>query len=418
MLVLGTEESFRQDPSVSEPPLDRIRRLAGVPNIEWHLVPAEGEVEIYRHIRDFVRRHGADPRQVAVDPTGGKKSMSVSAGLAGFLAQCPIVYVDYAEYADRIPLAGTEFPRLLANPLEVMGDVEFERIEAAFNRGDFSEALHRARELEPRLANPRRVQALAALAEAYGAWSAFRFDAARPALVRARDLIERFARLEAWDLADTFRVTANTHLGLLERLERLLLARGEDAGVEDLMPLVHNHLAAGRRAHREGRYGIAVLLAYSSVERYVDVVLRANHGLDDESPDYDRVRAELQARIKDFHSAGRRLFGRKYRPVNVETLSGPITFAAGLQLLATLEPQRVPSELLPRMLGLMTARNKSEYAHGIHAGSLGPNDAARHLRHAEALVAYHYAPGNEGLARLDAILEEYVFPRLGPTPPR
>lgn len=129
MLVLGTQESFRKAPGASEAPIDRIRRLSGVEPIEWHVVSEPAELEIYGHVREFLRKHRLDGHSVAVDPTGGKKSMSAAAALAGFLSGALLVYMDHADYVNRIPMAGTEYPRLLADPLEVFSDVHVERVE-------------------------------------------------------------------------------------------------------------------------------------------------------------------------------------------------------------------------------------------------------------------------------------------------
>uniref|UniRef100_A0A7C5AN55 Uncharacterized protein n=1 Tax=Desulfobacca acetoxidans TaxID=60893 RepID=A0A7C5AN55_9BACT len=79
--------------------------------------------------------------------------MSASAALAGYLTGAWLVYVDYQEYCPqrRIPLPGSEYPRLLHNPLEVFGDSEWQKIRAALNRGGFEEASHLAGQLADRL---------------------------------------------------------------------------------------------------------------------------------------------------------------------------------------------------------------------------------------------------------------------------
>jgi hypothetical protein len=60
--------------------------------------------------------------------------MSASAALAGFLAGAPLVYVDYHEYhgLNRIPVAGTEYSRLMKNPLEVLGELELRDVFLCF----------------------------------------------------------------------------------------------------------------------------------------------------------------------------------------------------------------------------------------------------------------------------------------------
>ena len=98
--------------------------------------------------------------------------MSIVAALADYLADHPIVYVDYAKYlgTTKIPLAGNKCPRLLANPLDVFGDLELRDIFAAFDSGNFLEAEHLVSSLESRLYEPREVECLEHLAGAYGHW--------------------------------------------------------------------------------------------------------------------------------------------------------------------------------------------------------------------------------------------------------
>ena len=137
MLVIGTDESFARKVA-GEKVLSLVSRVSGVDRDRIRVVEVgdPGEADIYRAVRDFLRHSGVPPRQVYVDPTGGKKSMSASAALAGFLAGAPLVYVDNAEYhgPNRIPVAGTEYPRLLANPLDVLGDLELRAVFDAFRR--------------------------------------------------------------------------------------------------------------------------------------------------------------------------------------------------------------------------------------------------------------------------------------------
>jgi hypothetical protein len=220
MLVIGTKESLALTVA-GEGVLSAISRLSGVDRDRIRATEAgdPGEADIYRAVRDFLRGAGVDSRQVFIDPTGGKKSMSSSATLAGFLAGAPLVYVDYAEYhgSNRIPVAGV-----------------------ATQRTD------------------------------------------KPASVKeGRALL-------AWYLA-----------------------------------------AAGRLLEAE-KPSLAVLLTYAAIERYVDLCIWTEFGLGDEAPDYRRIEDTLDR--KRYYQADRRLFGKSYRP---RELDGPLMFGNGAQLLAT-----------------------------------------------------------------------------------
>jgi len=125
-----------------------------------------------------------------------------------------------------------------------------------------------------------------------------------------------------------------------------------------------------------------VLLTYAAVERYVDLCLWVDFGLDDEAPDYGRVKAVLDR--EKYDQAGRRLFGKRYRPCE---LDGPLMFGNGAQLLAALSPDRLAPSDLGALAGLSNARNKCEYEHGLLPKTPAPDEVRRYLDKASAIVA-------------------------------
>ena len=118
LLLIGTKQSF--DYVDGDDPVDLIARFSRVDRrlIQPLPVDAHDETKIYEAVRDFVEELGLRPDQVALDPTGGKKSMSAAAALAGFSFGMPLLYVDSLEYSPqrRAPVPGTEYPRRLRDP--------------------------------------------------------------------------------------------------------------------------------------------------------------------------------------------------------------------------------------------------------------------------------------------------------------
>lgn len=403
MLVLGTEESLNLSPG-GEGVLSVVARVAGISRdaIEPVRVGDPGEADIYRAVRDFLRPSGVSPREVFVDPTGGKKSMSASAALAGFLAGAPLVYVDYGEYhgPNRIPVAGTEYPRLLANPLEVMGDLELRDVFGAFNRSDFSEAEGLARRLAARLYEPREAECLAKLAHGYGAWDRFDFRGALQGLGEARDVLDRFADQGGWGWAPAVRAALGRNLPALDALARI---QKQPDRIEDGVPLLVWYLAAAHRLLGAEKPSLAVLLTYAAVERYVDLCLWIDFKLDDENPDYSLVMDTLDR--QEYDDGGRHLFGKDYKPRDIE---GLLMLSNGAQLLAALRPERLKVEDFGHLKGLSAARNKCEYEHGFLPQTPSRKDAERYLRKAGEIVA-RACSGKEAL---DKLLEGCRFPKL------
>jgi hypothetical protein len=312
------------------------------------------------------------------------------------------VYVDYGEYhgPNRIPVAGTEYPRLLTNPLEILGDLELRDIFGAFNRSDFQEAERLATRLAGRLYEPREAECLAKLARGYGAWDRFDFAGARQALDEAREVLDRFAEQGRWSWAPDVR---HCLTGNLAALDALVTIPKHPQRIEDGVPLLVWYLAAARRLLDAGKPSLAVLLTYAAVERYVDLCLWIDFGLDDERPDYSIV-AGRSDRAK-YAEAGCRLFGPEYKS---RDLDGPLMFTNGAQLLAALAPDRLELNDLGPLKGLSSARNKCEYEHGFLPRTPPPEHVARYLERAQEIVG-RLTGGSEALQR---ILNYHRFPTL------
>lgn len=405
VLVLGTQESLSIKVD-GEGVLSLVSRVSGVPrdNLEPVRVGDPGESDIYRAVRDFLRHSGIPPRQIFVDPTGGKKSMSASAALAGFLAGAPLVYVDYARYhgPNRIPVAGTEFPRLLTNPLEVLGDLELRDIFAAFNRSDFSEAKNLADRLASRLYEPREAGCLSLLAEGYGAWDRFDFKRASEALREAQRQLDAFATQGRWNWAGVVRETLERNLKALDVLKE---TREKPERIDDGCPLLVWYLAAAGRLLQASKPSLALLLIYAAVERYVDLCLWTEFGLDDEKPDYSLV--ENLINREQYDKAGRVLFDARYKARDLE---GPLMLMNGAQLLAVLNPNRLSMNDLGRLKGLSAARNKCEYEHGFLPRTPDTAEVQQYLKKATEIVTR--ICGQEALEKM---LEGFRFPVLTPS---
>jgi hypothetical protein len=365
LLLLVTAESRNLQPG-GDSLLSYLSRHADVKlsAIDVTEVPDSGEVEIYRHVRDFVARLPFEPRAVAVDPTGGKKSMSVAAGLAAAQLGCPIVYVDYAQYDQhiRMPLAGSEFPRLLADPLAELGEHEFRLVKAAFNRGDYGEAAAIAELLAKRLYEPREAEALGQLALGYGKWSQFDFGASWNVLNRARTSLQRHTRAGGWPWAEAFLRCLDRQLPILQRAQ--VASAVPPQAFEKGAVLIANHLGAAKRALDRAQATLALHLTYASLERFVDLTLSSDFRLDDNCQDDLVERLGAAFELARFHALGSRMHGPAY---DKRLPRVPLMFATGAVLLATLRPDLIGEDDLPHLKALSDARNRTEFEHGLVA---------------------------------------------------
>jgi len=349
MLLLATEKSARHSVD-GRGVMDLLEELAGVApeSVEIRVLKAPLETSIYRNTREFMRKGAFGRRDVFLDLTGGKKTMSASAALAGFLYGLPIVYLDYTEYLPngRTPLAGSEYPRLLENPLTILGDLERRSIFEAFNRGDYAEAARLAERLAERLYDPREAQCLMSLARACADWSSRRFP---DALRGMRETLREIEKA-SWKWAPPVAARLRKNLSALKDLTRGYSS--EDFAKK--LSLVLWFVAEAETALERGNPEKAVFYAYASVERYVVFCLKADFGLNDKDPDYELVKGKLLLR-KEFDEVGELMYGKKYVPLRRYPMR--INYGTGVQLLATLSPQRLPREFLRKLLGLAEERN-------------------------------------------------------------
>lgn len=109
------------------------------PTIDQKILEVAEAPHVFSVVRDAIAKV-ASPNQVAIDVTGGKKSMDASAFLAASLfEEVAIYYVDYASYdTDKgFPFWGSEFLNKLENPYKVFGVREEQLIKEFWDKADF-----------------------------------------------------------------------------------------------------------------------------------------------------------------------------------------------------------------------------------------------------------------------------------------
>lgn len=411
MLIIATLRSANH-PVGREASLDVVRRWSGVDikAIDVRIVEADDEVSIYGAVKEAIARWGVDPVRVAIDATGGKKSMSVAAGLAAYYRGAPLLYVDYEEYEDE-PLPGTEYPRLLADPFAVLGELKRDKFVAAFNACQFGRASTLLGELGPHVSDPERLEVLRQLTDAYLAWTRFDLtgskDCARSKLAAVTESPRLIDALEP-DIKRTVEIQRE----YLDRLDAAIpiLRRKNEGDFVDGFPAVVLHLAAAKRALGDGRFSEALMLAYSTIERVVTLFLWTDFGIDAKEADYakSKIAPHINNVIDHFNKLGPDLHGRKrYRPV--EKLPRQLAFMLGIQLVAVLDSSFFAGiGKLARFNTLADDRNKCEFEHGLVAEPVSGKRAKEAVELATTLVRARVLTGID----VDTLLGELSIPKL------
>ena len=367
VFLVGTEESLKPPAGFDgEAYTSLLARVSGLPESAFFpRAVAEGdEVGIYRTVRECLE---ASPGETAwVDVTGGKKSMSAAAALAGFVRGLPLVYVDYGGYEGRIPVAGTEYPRLLANPLTELGELETGRIRDSLGRGEFAAARALAESLRSRLDSPE-TRLLAAVSAGYDAWERFDFAGAR-----------RFLDT-AWQIARADAGTAALAALLGENLAALD-ARGENEGFWHVL----NLRAHAARALARGDAHRTVMATNAAAESFLKHAIRRDFP-GRQNPHAKLVFNELPAQ-GEIDRVGKILWRSGYTKPRG---SGYLTFMNSFQVYAAWKG--LDNATIIRwnrhLSDLSQTRNRLPWAHGgSGTAAPTPKEAEKHLKTLNDLV--------------------------------
>lgn len=363
------------------------------------------ETELYKKIQTFIQQiqqqnNNFNLREIFIDATAGKKSMSIATGLAAFLEGSPLVYIDYTTYVGdkRIPLIGTEFPRMLRNPLEEFGAVEFKRIEQAFNNGNYSDAKTLSQELEKRLYDPYKATLYLLISEAYLSWSEFNFSNAKNKLIALGKLVKKCSQPSEIFNPDVLE-TCKAHIEKLETLEKAAQkVRRKDSSLTENegMLLIINHLAMAERAFEQNRLSICTMSLYATLERYTGFLLKLKTGFEFEkqNPDYSVVTKLLQE--EKVAEVAKTMFGTTKKG----NFSGPFTFVDGIILLASAFPTLLPSKHLAVISDLRQTRNQCEFEHHFIPNILTSNKVKKFLNTIKTVLTIQISDLTGNLTKL------------------
>ena len=112
-------------------------------------------LDIYREIKAAYLKWSR-PDKMYIDFTGGTKSMSAAAAMAGAVINVQLIYIGTTHYlADfRKPEPGSETLYYISNPVEIFGDLEIEKAFALFDKYNYAGARKKLEELKESVPTP------------------------------------------------------------------------------------------------------------------------------------------------------------------------------------------------------------------------------------------------------------------------
>ena len=233
-------------------------------------------IDIYREIKHAYLEWGR-PQKLYIDFTGGTKSMSAAAAMAGAVIDVQMVYVGTSNYlADfRKPYPGSETLFYIDNPLSIFGDLEVEKAMVLFAQNNYSAAREKLEVLKEQIPDPNLRQQLNfawLLASMYERWDALEFVPAYEAALSLEQQLKRDSRLHRTFLLMDCREKIESQCYVLEKLREIpgLLKEKRNYDIlcdrETMLPLMFTMYMSALIREKQEKYDMATLLMYRLLE--------------------------------------------------------------------------------------------------------------------------------------------------------
>lgn len=393
----------------SEFTLNKIIAYCGLLPVDYEkrIVNAVDPIEIYREVKRAYLLWGR-PQRMYIDITGGTKTMSATAAMAGALIDVQLVYVATDDYLVdfRKPNPGSEKLSYIDNPLAVFGDLEADKAFVLFDKFNFAGAARKLSYLKESIPEPDTRQELNfvyLLSRAYEEWDGLDFVPACEAMSKLKKELERDRRLHPEFLMMDLLPRIEEQAKLLECLQTIpgLLREKKNLQILQNRELMHAlmftmYQNAMTREQQE-KYDMATLLLYRLLEM-IEQRRLSHYNLFVSNMEYLKIKVNLKQRPElkgmseqevlswlkeEVNRIKIELFRTNrntYLPEQVSLLEDFVILEA-LGDAITRMPDKKNINLLKQIRSKVLLRNNSIFAHG-----LGPVEKADYIRFRDFVV--------------------------------
>lgn len=348
-------------------------------------------LDIYREIKAAYLKWDR-PDKLYIDFTGGTKSMSAAAAMAGAVINVQLIYIGTTQYLTdfRKPEPGTEELYYISNPVEIFGDLEIEKAFTLFDKYNYSGARKKLEELKESVPTPDIRQQLSFvfnLALAYEHWDALEFAQAYEAMQILTKSLERDFRLNRKFLMMDFLPILKRQEEILKSLNTLsdLLKEKRNMDIltnqELIVSLMFTMFINAEIRRKQEKYDMATLLLYRLLEMieqrrlavhnlYVSKMNYADIAYDlERQPELQELEDGERFRIlkESVYAIRKELFRRNpstYLAEQVSLLDGFTILSALNDPICEVKTGRTIDKL-KRIRYMVYLRNNSIFAHGL-----------------------------------------------------
>jgi hypothetical protein len=337
--------------------LDTVLHYCGIPVASFfHESFSESpNTDIYRALEAALKRFPKGSR-IAIELTGGKKTMGGALAIASGLLDIDLLYIDYSKYMPELrkPRPESQYVQLVGNPLKLPVDlfteVEIERAVNFFNVGKYDVSQTLFHQASQRMANPRAAEVCTELSRLYLLWNSFAFQEASEL---SSTLFEKIIRFYEQILV-TLQFDLERFKKQIESLTHL--AKGER------LSLMWNFYFSAERYQQNNQGDIAALLYYRTLESIFENSLKdLAKSFNTESPDYSLFNInieDVEAKFIQFRS-------KVFKGRTDSSLPSSLGMLDSFCLLGALNHPIAEKISLGRVVDKAKIRNRSVYAHGI-----------------------------------------------------
>lgn len=364
-------------------------------------------LNIYRAFLDMYLAWN-QPTGLVIDFTGGTKTMSATAALAGAMMHAQMVYVATVDYLEdfRKPRPGSERLVYIDDPLAVFGELEFSKAIGLFGRKNYAGAASQLAQLKERIPDPNLRQQMNfawLLAKAYEAYDSLDLEEAWPYMVRLNMELQRDRRIHPGFLLMEQAEHLSEQEKVFEELAKIppLMREGKQMQVLKTSKLIHTLMfamyqnAANRKTQE--KYDMATLLYYRLLEMISQRRL-ARYNLNVSQMDYLAISTqnvrnqtlkgmEPKERLTYMKQQALEIRGKLFHKNVSDYLPTQAALLDSFLILTILEDGIMEAkngkgsggvELLKRIRSMVLLRNQSIFAHG-----LGPVEKEKFLKFEE-----------------------------------
>ncbi len=372
--------------------LSKVLQYTGVqPRFFFHEQFSEQpNTDIYRALDSALNRFPKDYR-IALELTGGKKTMGGALAVAAGLLNIDVLYIDYDKYMPefRKPRPESTYIHLVENPLrlsiDTFGSVEINRAVGFFNVGKYDISQELFEEIRQKMVNPRVPEFCASLSQFYSLWNTFNFQEAYNLSKNLFELTLRFPD----QILDKFSFDISRLRDQISNTEKL--AQG------DRIALQWNFFFTAERYKRNGQNDIAALLYYRTLEAVFDNTLKdISEEFDRSKPKYNLICEDQEVLTRNYITFRNNTLGKTSN--KQEELPSPIAMVDALCLLGALDHPLLRHIHPARIVNIAKIRNSSVYAHGIQPMSHKSIEDIRKLA-VETIQAYTQEKDRDGIEK-------------------